>query len=326
MKTTLAFSFLFVALNGFSQKKQNVYFFKDFYHVASIDSATFVRIVSEPDSGSKLYNVTDYYKNGKRKLIGKSSTIDPQKFQGQLATFYENGKRASVVEYEDDNPIGDEYDYFSTARLALVKTHYKEKRKDGSFDDRFLLTASYDSLGNQQVIDGNGYFKGYDYDHRTSFKADSITEEGNVKNGKREGEWKGTIRHGTFSEVYNNNVLISGTLTDKDGTKYSYSERVVWPQFPDGLDAFNRFLTQTIRYPNYERDHNITGKVYVHFIVEKDGTLSHVIATTAISEGLDRMSTYGVRLSPPWMPGTAFGKLERMSFVVPVSFTLTDAK
>jgi len=326
MKTALTICLLIAALTGFTQKKQNVYFFRDSYHVASIDSADFIRIISEPDSGSKLYNVTDYYKNGKRKLIGKSSTIDPQKFQGQVATFHENGKRESVAEYEDNVLIGDEYDYFFNARLFMVKTHHKEKQKDGHFDYSFVVTAAYDSLGNQQVTDGAGYFKGNNFNNSIQSKGDSIIEEGNLKNGKREGDWKGKTDRGTFVETYNNNVLVSGIFIDKNGIVTKYSERMTQPTFTGGLIEFNRFLAHNIHYPSYERDRNIMGKVYIGFVVERDGSLSNFKVAIPVSPGLDDAALKGVMASPPWLPGKAFGKLERMSFVVPVSFTITDAK
>ncbi len=57
-------------------------------YVQQRDSADYIRVVSEPDSGSTLYNVFEFYPNGVKKLTGKSSTIDPQKYEGACIRYY----------------------------------------------------------------------------------------------------------------------------------------------------------------------------------------------------------------------------------------------
>lgn len=81
----------FLVINSFAQKKQNVYFLKDNgKYVTERDSADYTRIVQEPDSGSKLYNVVEYYPNGNPKMIAKSSAVDLIKLEGQTISFYQN--------------------------------------------------------------------------------------------------------------------------------------------------------------------------------------------------------------------------------------------
>jgi len=75
----LSFTVIFLLIGGLClAQKRNVYFLKnDGRYVVTRDSADYIRIVSEPDSGSALYNVAEGYLSGKRKLTGKSSAIDP---------------------------------------------------------------------------------------------------------------------------------------------------------------------------------------------------------------------------------------------------------
>src|ERR1700741_1771327 len=46
------------------------------------------------------------------------------------------------------------------------------------------------------------------------------------------------------------------------------------PEFPGGVKMFYKFLTKNIKYPKTAGDTH--GKVFVQFIVEKNGTLSHI--------------------------------------------------
>ncbi len=48
------------------------------------------------------------------------------------------------------------------------------------------------------------------------------------------------------------------------------------PSFPGGNDARITFLAQHIRYPMEAKDNHVTGKVYASFIVEPNGTVTHI--------------------------------------------------
>jgi len=97
--------FVLCCLLYFSQsfaQRRNVYYFKNSGDkVKLLDSADFIRVVSEPDSGTKLYNVHDYYKDKKSKFIGKSSEIDPIKLEGQGMSYYPSGKKKQYANYKD---------------------------------------------------------------------------------------------------------------------------------------------------------------------------------------------------------------------------------
>jgi len=98
------------------------------------------------------------------------------------------------------------------------------------------------------------------------------------------------------------------------------------PEFPGGTAAFNRFLSTTVKYPAVDRDNNVTGKVFVQFVVEKDGSITGVKAVRGPSETTMAESVRAITLSPRWKPGMQDGKPVRVSYTVPVNFTLTNDK
>jgi TonB family protein len=320
MKLLLTSTFLFVASLCLAQR-QNVYFLKyNGKYVDIRDSADYIRIVREPDSGSVDYNVFEFYISGKKKLVGKSVSIDPPRFTGPCVSYYASGFRQQLSNYKNGSKAGDETNFYPNGKLYQQLSYPENSAlRDGMRDD-YLIIASLDSLGNPQVTDGNGYYKGYD----NKFKY--VNEEGNVKSGKRDGLWKGEFRdqHTAFTETYDNGKLINGTATTDDGKVTTYARaRDVMPQFKGGIEGFARYLSNHIKYPDIARERNVQGRVILSFIVEKDGTLTDVKVSKSVADILDAEAVRVLKDSPKWIAGTSLGSPVRVHFSVPVNFALS---
>lgn len=107
-------------------------------------------------------------------------------------------------------------------------------------------------------------------------------------------------------------------------TSILYSDVQKAPSFPGGLNAFGQYLSQSIRYPQYDRAHNIQGRVIVLFIVEKDGSLSDIRAVRSPSDSLSQEAIRVMMASPAWVPGVLNGVAARVQYAVPISFTLAS--
>jgi len=318
MKPLITIAFLFIATACFAQR-QNVYFLKDNgMYVQQRDSADYVRVVSEPDSGSTFYNVFEFYPNGVKKLTGKSSAIDPQKYEGACIRYYKNGKKQSVINYKGNNIIGEEYEYYPNGKPYMIKKYPDSVKADN--DGSFLITAEYDSLGTALVTDGNGYYKSYD----NKFK--SIVEEGNIKNGRNDGQWKGINEglHIRFSETYDNGKFLGGISVGEHNDTVKYKVRGTEPQYKGGIKAFSSFLANNIQYPDYERAHNIQGKVMLSFVVEKDGKVTDIRVVKNVSYNIDKEALRVISLSPKWIPGVEYGRPVRVQYTQPINFALSN--
>ena len=94
------------------------------------------------------------------------------------------------------------------------------------------------------------------------------------------------------------------------------------PEFPGGMEKMYEFMGRVQRYPDAEADAGTQGKVYVEFVVEKDGRITEVKTKRGVSPGLDREAERIIRSMPPWSPGKMNDKPVRCRFVLPVKFTL----
>ncbi len=306
---------------SFAQKR-NVYFLKNSgAEVKVIDSADFIRIVSEPDSGSVLFNVSEMYLNKARKLIGKSSRVMPLSLEGQCITYYPSGIKREIVNYKQNIKDGDAYEFYPNGQLYTYKKYISS---NSGTDARFLIVSCNDSTGKALTVNGNGYYIRYD----ENFK--NIVEEGNVKSGLKDGKWQGIfenrlgnkINRALFTEEYNTGKLISGQVVDENNKTYNYTVREAQPQYRGGMEAFYRYLAQNIRYPYNARRNNISGKVICQFVVEKDGSLTDFKVIRSPDNDLSEEALRILRQSPNWMPGIQFGQPVRVMYTVPIDFTL----
>jgi len=96
----------------------------------------------------------------------------------------------------------------------------------------------------------------------------------------------------------------------------------VMPEYPGGPAEMMDFLANNIRYPEQARREEKQGKVFVNFVIEKDGAVSNVSILRGIGAGCDEEARRVVELMPNWKPGYQKGQAVRVSFNLPVRFTL----
>ncbi|MBP6386176.1 MAG: energy transducer TonB [Pseudarcicella sp.] len=95
------------------------------------------------------------------------------------------------------------------------------------------------------------------------------------------------------------------------------------PQFPDGgLEAFGKFLSKNLIYTDEALENQISGKVILKFTVNRDGSLQDIVVQKGVGFGLDEEAIRVLKLSPKWTPGKQSGKPVRVSFSVPIVFSL----
>jgi len=94
------------------------------------------------------------------------------------------------------------------------------------------------------------------------------------------------------------------------------------PEFPGGRAALMKYLATNIKYPPYAKEAGIQGRVFINFVVEKDGSITAVKVLRGIGGGCDEEAVRVVKNMPKWKPGMQRGKPVRVSFNLPVKFTL----
>ena len=96
----------------------------------------------------------------------------------------------------------------------------------------------------------------------------------------------------------------------------------IMPEFVGGYAAMLQFLKSNIVYPEIAKQLNRSGTVYLEFIVEKDGSITNITLLRGIGSGCDEEALRVVNLMPRWNPGLQNGRAVRVSFNLPIKFSL----
>ncbi len=94
------------------------------------------------------------------------------------------------------------------------------------------------------------------------------------------------------------------------------------PEFQGGEAAFARYLSKNIHYPAVAKENNVQGKVFLQFVVERDGSITDIKVVRGIGSGCDEEATRVLKNSPHWKPGIQNGRAVRVYYTIPISFTL----
>ena len=118
--------------------------------------------------------------------------------------------------------------------------------------------------------------------------------------------------------VFSSNV--SAFMIPLDTNVYDMPEQM--PEFPGGATAMEHFISDNLTYPDEARAKKIQGKVYIQFVVEKDGSVSHVKIRRGVHPLLDEEAIRVIKMMPAWKPGSMRGKIVRVRHTIPIVFAL----
>ncbi len=107
-----------------------------------------------------------------------------------------------------------------------------------------------------------------------------------------------------------------------DGDDRIYDVVEVNPEFPGGNTALLQWLNQNIRYPRAALDANLEGRVFVRFVVEKDGSISNTEIARSVDPVFNSEALRLVNSMPKWTPGKQNGQPVRCRFVLPITFKI----
>lgn len=106
-----------------------------------------------------------------------------------------------------------------------------------------------------------------------------------------------------------------------DNTVYNSAGLQVQPEFPGGIQAFYGYVMKNFRTPELEQD--MQAKIYVSFVVEKDGTLTAIKVLRDPGYGLGKEAERVLKsLKTKWSPGIQNGKPVRASYNLPITINI----
>jgi protein TonB len=108
----------------------------------------------------------------------------------------------------------------------------------------------------------------------------------------------------------------TAAVVEEDNQVYNTAGIEVKPDFPGGIDKFYKFVGNNYKTPEEE---GLKGKVYVTFVVEKDGSLTDIKVLRDIGYGTGAEAIRVLKKCPKWTPGEQNGKKVRVLYSLPIT-------
>jgi TonB family protein len=94
------------------------------------------------------------------------------------------------------------------------------------------------------------------------------------------------------------------------------------PEYPGGEIELRKFIANNIVYPDVAQKEGIQGKVYVTFVVDREGNVANTKIARGVAPSLDQEALRVVNSLPAWKPGKQKGEAVNVSYTVPINFSL----
>lgn len=208
-----------------------------------------------------------------------------------------SAEKAEIAETTTDNEklttikIGEE-SYVSFADPMEISLD----EKDYTLDINSVKNEKTFKLGDHKVVAKNNH------DERNSY---TVTVDGEP-----------------FDINYIVNMIFDETDESGDDDEV-YGAVDVMPEYFGGVNAMFDFIQKNVNYPESAKKKGIEGRVFVQFVVEKDGSLSSFQVLRGVNDELNDEAIRVLKMMPKWKPGMQEGKPVRVQYVLPFKFQLT---
>jgi membrane associated rhomboid family serine protease/antitoxin component YwqK of YwqJK toxin-antitoxin module len=272
--------------NQITLEPAKVYYDSHWRETDDILLANYYRIGNKDSLGRWHGVVGDYYKNGRIQMKGKY--LRDMK-DGIFIYYSERNTYQSAGRYSQERSIG-KWENFHWNGALESEVYYG--------DETFTANV-FDSLGNPQVINGNGKSQQW-------YANGQLREEGEYRNGKKEGLWFGFRSDGKpyYKEEYRDNRLIHGVSQGKDGRRYVYDHLSEYPFPVDGMPAFKKYIDANMRVLAGSKH----GKVKLVFSIGVDGSTWNPVVIQSVSPEHDQEAIRLLNDGPLWRTSLLHGQ------------------
>lgn len=301
---------------------------------------------------SKKEEVVTLIDDDNSDVLNENSSMSDAEVRSSLIkfiqAFYTDQKKGYFDPPSYFSPITQTYyNYHNLTYKRLKDVHYKRFSDMQNLNLNWIVSSlDYDRSGNTLIA---SYWARVNYlkpSHKKEISSDvkyemAINEEGKII-ALRELEVKNYTSYDVIPEqdtLPGEETAYSGPgaeqavvpATDTPNPEARYEGRLYdlgtvesAPEYPGGQKALAKYLGSQLRYPAEARENNTQGKVYIGFVVEKNGSLSEFKIIKGIGGGCDEEAIRVLKESPAWKPGMADGKPVRTSYTQLITYQLAN--
>jgi TonB family protein len=258
------------------------YFDKDWAELPDKNGAAFYRTILETD---ETILVNDYFISGELQMEAMCSSIKPIMMrEGVTIFYYKNGKMKEHSNYADGQLLGNSKTFYENGSPKRDLYHTMNKK---------IYIQAWSEDGSPLIKNGSALIKEVD-------KATNIVNHIKIKDS----------------------LAISAYYTTPGSADTVYTEVEALPEYKGGLEAMTKDIRTSMTYPKSARRNNISGTVYIQFIVNEKGEVTNCKVLKGIDWECDVVALKAVANLKKWKPGVVEGKPVLVRFVLPILFKL----
>ncbi|MEM9830718.1 MAG: TonB family protein [Bacteroidota bacterium] len=332
------------------------FYYDDYWQITTRDKAVYFR-TSILDTAHLVFSggVKDYFRDGQLQMSGR---YQMGLRHGRFEFYYPNGQTNMKGNYDLGRRVGEWLYYYSDGALRqrveftegsfYVWEYYDSLGNALVNEGTGRWQNSYYELDNPKKITIEGEFlngrksgewKCYDEDGRQYY----------VEKFRRGRFVRGSVvdpkdQHlvGYDSEIHNKipsstklHVTEQFIFADEEAREqYPHLEKLkefeiaegtevgVQPEYPGGMQRLYRFVANNLTYPQQARQKGIQGKVFIQFVIDKDGSITQVKTIKGIGGGCDQEAERVIKNIENWKPGYIDGEPVRVRMILPITFSL----
>lgn len=152
----------------------------------------------------------------------------------------------------------------------------------------------------------------------TNYEAPSLTIGGRAT-GKAKTDFKQAILSDEEKKMYNIGGIQVNNLDDIENDSIYVSPSVP-PSFMGGIEAMKAFFAQNLKLPETVKSEDIKGRVFVRFVVRKNGKLDKVHLVKGPHDDCNAEAIRVIKMMPSWIPASDKGDAVSAYHILPISF------
>lgn len=314
LRFTLILLLLFLPKIAVSQisKNDKLVYLDSKWQETTPENNSYYRIIKNYRLNQDLYEIKEYYKSGTIRTEGFSKDKDKFIKEGEVTTYFENGNKKKKGLYSNKVIIGKETEWYENGNKKS-EIEYTPEEKESQNKTRIIQYWNKENV--QTIIDGNG-----NYEESTK----EFYGTGKLRNGYKDGIWEGwQIKpENKYTEKYENGKFISGTITDENNVKTSYSELGTKAEPNGGMTIFYKYIAKNFNLPKVE---GLDGRIVIKFIIDKDGkAIEPKIQSDNIGYGADE-EAISVIMKYKWISRIQRGQPLKSNFTIPISIQAPES-
>lgn len=140
-----------------------------------------------------------------------------------------------------------------------------------------------------------------------------------TESNKAKVEFKQTILTEEEKKFYNIGGLKVNAIDEIDRDSIYVNPTIV-PSFVGGIEAMKAFFDQNVKIPEVMKGQEMKGRVFVRFVVRKDGKVDKVHLVKGLNDEYNSEAIRIIKMMPAWLPASDKGDAVSAYHVLPISF------